>query len=113
MNPLPAQTNPAVPGPVEEITCEEHPDVGKDCRITRRVQPMTSIVQSLAVHVEAAGISAHRMLSFDNGHACAVEAPELVRGSNSRRPGSQNDYVRLRQNCARTGQRWDVATVST
>lgn len=113
MNPLPTQTDSAVPRPVEEIACEEHPDVGKDCWIARGVQAMTSIVQSLAVHVEAAGIAADGRLPLDNGHACAVEPSELVRRSNACRPGSENDYVRLRQNCARTGRRSDVAAFPT
>ena len=103
MNPLPTQTNAAVSGPVEEIAREERPDIAKDCWIASRVQAMTSIVQSLAVHVEASGIAADGMLPLDNGHACAVKPSELVRRSNACRPGSENDYVRLRQNCARTG----------
>ena len=109
MNPLPTQPDSAVPRPVEEIACEEHPDVGKDCRIARRVQAMTSIVQSLAVHVEAAGIAADRMLTLDNGYTSTVEPSELVRRSDACRPGSENDYVRLRQICARTGRRPEVA----
>ena len=113
MNPFPAQTNSAVPGPVKEIAFQEHPDVGKNCRIACRVQAMTSIVQSLAVHVEAAGIAADGILPFDDGHACTVEPSELVRRSNSCRPGSENDYVRLRQNCARTGRRSVVAGFPT
>ena len=112
MNPLPAQTNSAVPGPVKEIASQEHPDVGENCWIARRVQAMTSIVESLAVHVEAAGIAADGMLTLDNGHTCTVKPSELVRRSNACRPGSENDYVRLRQNCARTGRRSAVAALS-
>ena len=88
------ETDAAMTRPIEQIVAQQFAQVVQDSGIAGGMETVATVVHPDSVQLEAAGIAAHGVPLFEDGHAGAAEAGQFVGSADSGRTRAEDYDVR-------------------